>query len=82
MGDLQLASQVALLAKYLIELGLRPGDRLVLSFPPGLEFFVAFLACITQGYSRYKMCNCFIKLTYIILNQKCMLAPASPVCFQ
>jgi acyl-CoA synthetase (AMP-forming)/AMP-acid ligase II len=47
---LQLASQVALCSKHLQGLGLRHGDRVVLSFPPGLEFFVAFLACITQGY--------------------------------
>jgi acyl-coenzyme A synthetase/AMP-(fatty) acid ligase len=47
---LQLASKVANLSNHLKSLGLRLGDRVVLSFPPGLEFFVAFLACITQGY--------------------------------
>lgn len=28
---------------------LRKGDRVILSFVPGLEFFVAFWACLSQG---------------------------------
>ncbi|TMW60151.1 hypothetical protein Poli38472_000193 [Pythium oligandrum] len=30
-------------------LGLQPGDRVLLVYPPGLEFIVAFLACLRAG---------------------------------
>ncbi|KAJ0406452.1 hypothetical protein ATCC90586_001931 [Pythium insidiosum] len=30
-------------------LGLKPGDRVLLVYPPGLEFIVAFLACLRAG---------------------------------
>ena len=31
------------------EMGLRPGDRAVLLYPPGQEFILAFVACIRAG---------------------------------
>jgi len=46
----QILSQGSATAHFLrTQLGLRHGDRVVLSFPPGLDFLVTFVACITQG---------------------------------
>lgn len=45
-----MTAQVAAVAKFLQEkLLLKKGDRLVLSFPPGLQFLVTFVACLLQG---------------------------------
>jgi hypothetical protein len=47
---LQLESQVAAVSEWLLKsLRLKPGDRVVLSFPPGLKFLVAFLSCLAAG---------------------------------
>jgi predicted naringenin-chalcone synthase/acyl-CoA synthetase (AMP-forming)/AMP-acid ligase II len=35
---------------------LLPGDRIVLCFPPGLDFFVAFWACISLGLVAVPVC--------------------------
>ena len=31
------------------EMGLRPGDRAVLLYPPGQEFILAFVGCVVAG---------------------------------
>jgi non-ribosomal peptide synthetase component E (peptide arylation enzyme) len=47
---LQLESQVAAVAEWLTKtLCLKAGDRVILSFPPGLKFLVAFLSCLAAG---------------------------------
>uniref|UniRef100_K3WAG2 AMP-dependent synthetase/ligase domain-containing protein n=1 Tax=Globisporangium ultimum (strain ATCC 200006 / CBS 805.95 / DAOM BR144) TaxID=431595 RepID=K3WAG2_GLOUD len=30
-------------------LGIKPGDRVLLVYPPGLDFIIAFLACLRAG---------------------------------
>ncbi|KAI3432787.1 hypothetical protein D9Q98_010372 [Chlorella vulgaris] len=46
----ELESQVAAVSEWLLKsLRLKPGDRVVLSFPPGLKFLVAFLSCLAAG---------------------------------
>lgn len=47
---LQLESQIAAFNDWLTgTLRLKHGDRVVLSFPPGLKFLVAFLSCLATG---------------------------------
>lgn len=46
------------------EMGLRPGDRAVLLYPPGQEFILAFMGCIFAGvvavpvYPPVRTCRC------------------------
>lgn len=47
--QLQLAARAAAVADFLSKLKLGKGDRVILSFPPGLKFLVTFVACISRG---------------------------------
>lgn len=47
---LSLQKRTSYVAHYLLrEVGLKPGDRVLLVYPPGLEIIVAFLACARVG---------------------------------
>ncbi|PHJ15842.1 type i fatty acid synthase, partial [Cystoisospora suis] len=45
----ELYSRMAKLNRFLRDDGLKTGDRLILCYPPGVDFIVAFFACITSG---------------------------------
>lgn len=45
----ELYSRMAKLNQFLRDEGLKTGDRLILCYPPGVDFIVAFFACITSG---------------------------------
>src|SRR5262245_54115319 len=45
----QLDTQARAIAATLVERGLRPGDRALLRYPPGLEFIAAFFGCLYAG---------------------------------
>ena len=47
---IQVLRYVHRIASYLQrEVGLRPGDRCVLLYPPGMEVILAFMGCIASG---------------------------------
>lgn len=37
------------LAIYLLKSGIKPGDRVLLVYPPSPQFFIAFVACLFAG---------------------------------
>lgn len=45
----QLFNKSRSVAHYLLEHGLKAGDRVLLVYPPSLDFIVAFIACIQVG---------------------------------
>lgn len=45
----QLATYTKRFSKYLSDMGLRPGDRIILSLPDCVEWVVGFLACVYMG---------------------------------
>lgn len=53
---------MAAVSEWLLKsLRLKPGDRVVLSFPPGLKFLVAFLSCLAAGIiagGRHRQWEC------------------------
>jgi len=77
---------VCRIASYLQrEVGIQPGDRVVLLYPPGVEFIIAFYACLKAGViavpvyppvssSNYPFpCTCptpISKLLYYHIQQK------------
>lgn len=45
------------LARVLVQdLNLKRGDRVVLCYPPGVEFFIAFWACLGTGVVAVPIC--------------------------
>ena len=64
------------------EMGLRPGDRAVLLYPPGQEFILAFLGCIVAGVVAvpvypphpYRMDTDLPRLNMIVKNSGCKVA--------
>eukprot|EP00624_Nannochloropsis_granulata_P005483 evm.model.NODE_390_length_22818_cov_35.022045.3 len=64
------------------EMGLRPGDRAVLLYPPGQEFILAFLGCIVAGVVAvpvypphpYRMETDLPRLNMIVNNSGCKVA--------
>ena len=61
------------------EMGLRPGDRAVLLYPPGQEFILAFVGCIFAGVVAvpvypphpYRMDTDLPRLNLIVNNSGC-----------
>ncbi|CDJ65826.1 hypothetical protein, conserved [Eimeria necatrix] len=45
----QLVDQIYTLAAYLEEIGIKKNDRVILCYPPGIDFIVAFYSCIISG---------------------------------
>lgn len=45
----QLVDQIYELAGFLREIGIKQNDRLILCYPPGIDFIVAFYSCIISG---------------------------------
>ena len=64
------------------EMGLKPGDRAVLLYPPGQEFILAFLGCIVAGVVAvpvypphpYRMETDLPRLNLIVKNSGCKVA--------
>lgn len=42
-------NHICIFPRLATSLGVKPGDRVLLVYPPGLEFIVAFLACLRAG---------------------------------
>lgn len=45
----QLVDQIYQLAGFLHEIGIKQSDRVILCYPPGIDFIVAFYSCIISG---------------------------------
>ncbi|CDJ34883.1 uncharacterized protein EMH_0093400 [Eimeria mitis] len=45
----QLVDQIYELADFLHEIGIKQNDRVILCYPPGIDFIVAFYSCIISG---------------------------------
>lgn len=45
----ELTEQIYVLAAHLAEKGFKRGDRVILCYPPGMDFIVAFFSCIISG---------------------------------
>ena len=64
------------------EMGLRPGDRAVLLYPPGQEFILAFMGCLVAGVVAvpvypphpYRMDVDLPRLNLIVKNSGCKVA--------
>ena len=67
------------------EMGLRPGDRAVLLYPPGQEFILAFMGCIFAGVVAvpvypphpYRMDTDLSRLNLIVNNSGCKVSRQS-----
>lgn len=49
--DLLISSQN--ISHYLLKNGVQPGDRVLLVYPPSLDFVVAFLGCLLAGETTH-----------------------------
>ncbi|OEH77881.1 l-aminoadipate-semialdehyde dehydrogenase large [Cyclospora cayetanensis] len=45
----ELLDQIYTLAEHLEDIGIKRGDRVILCYPPGIEFIIAFFSCIISG---------------------------------
>jgi acyl-CoA synthetase (AMP-forming)/AMP-acid ligase II len=84
----ELDSKACSIGIFLKNQGVSHGDRIILSYPPGLDFIAAFFACCFIGaiavpsYSLYNTKYCLEKLRYIIKDTNAKLILTNKVLYE